>query len=88
MNALEKEMQKIAYILLCKHAPREVEAIKDDLRKGRTPRQIEKSLRTKKFETSLIANSAILAAYHIKEHPELLTHASHAPQCDEGESSK
>ena len=72
MNALEKEMHKIAYKLLCEHHPHIVDAIKDDLRKGRKARQIAKSLSTKKFQTSLIANSAILAAYYLEENKELL----------------
>jgi hypothetical protein len=72
MNTLRKQMEQIAYDSLCKHDPRIVSAIKAELKSGRTVKQIEKSLGGKKFQTSLIAQSAILAAYHIKNNPHLL----------------
>lgn len=71
MKTLDKVMQKIAYEMLNKHAPKVLEAVKADIKRGRTPKQIEKSLSAKKFQNSLIANSAVLAAYHIKENPDL-----------------
>lgn len=73
MDDLRKKMEQIAYDSLCKHEPKIIEAMKEEMRRGRTVKQIEKSLGGKKHQTSLIAQSAILAAYHIKNNPCLLT---------------
>lgn len=73
MNGLREQMEKISYDNMNKNTPGVLAALKDEMKGGQMAKQIEKRLGGKKYQTSLIAQSTILAAYYISKNPQVLT---------------
>lgn len=72
MSDFEKDMRAAAYEALSKTNPGIVKSLKASLLLGETPKGIKENLVRKFGDNNLTVNAAILAVYHLKEHPELL----------------
>ena len=71
-DLFKQAMREAAYQSMLKVNPGIIDALKDMLKAGATPKQIEKHIGVRFSNDGLTANSTILAAYHMKAHPELL----------------
>ena len=66
------QMREAAYKSMLKINPKVIEGLKRVMINGEKARTIEKQLVKKYGNYNLTANSTILAAYHLQDHPELL----------------
>lgn len=70
------DMREAAYNALLKVNPKIIKLLKAHILIGDSPEQIEKAISNRFGKYNLAANAAILAAYHLKAHPELLHNAA------------